>query len=156
LLPSRRKSSGIYDRSKGGATLLQNLRSGGNVSSKPEKEQRDLRPEQGRGNVAAESAQRGNVASKPAQREKKATGSTTGARAGQRCCRICATGVMLLPSPRSGKKSNRIYDRSKGRATLLQNLRNGGNVASNPEKEQRDLRPEQGQGNVAAESAQRG
>jgi hypothetical protein len=41
LLPSRRKSSGIYD-SKGGATLLQNLRSGGNVASKPEKEQRDL------------------------------------------------------------------------------------------------------------------
>jgi hypothetical protein len=39
--------------------LLKNLRSGGNVASKPEKEQRDLRPEQGRGNVAEESAQRG-------------------------------------------------------------------------------------------------
>jgi hypothetical protein len=93
LLPSRRKSSGIYDRSKGGATLLQNLRSGG------------------------------NVAFKTAQR---------------------------------GKKSSRIYDRNKGRATLLQNQRNGGNVASKPEKEQRGLRPEQGRGNVAAESAQRG
>jgi hypothetical protein len=64
---------------------------------------------------------------------------------------------MLLPSPRSGKKnSNRIYDRSKGGATLLQNLRNGGNVASKPEEEQQDLRPEQGRDNVAAESAQRG
>jgi hypothetical protein len=59
LLPSRRKSSGIYDRSKDRAKLLQNLRNGGNVASKPEKEQRDLRPEQGQGNVAAESAQRG-------------------------------------------------------------------------------------------------
>jgi hypothetical protein len=62
LLPSRRKSSGIYDRSKGEETLLQNLRSGGNVASKPaqrEKKQQDLRPEQGQDNVAAESAQRG-------------------------------------------------------------------------------------------------
>jgi hypothetical protein len=108
---AQRKSNRIYDRSKGGATLLQNLRSGGNVASKPEKEQQDLRPEQGRGNVAAESAQR---------------------------------------------KSSWIYDRSKGRATLLQNMRNGGKFASKPEKEQRDLRPEQGWGNVAAEYAQRG
>jgi hypothetical protein len=96
LLPSRRKSNRIYDRSKGGATLLQNLRNGGNVASKPEKEQRDLRPEQGRSNVAEESAQRGQ------------------------CCF------------QAGKKSSRIYDRSKGGATLLQNLRNGGNVASKP------------------------
>jgi hypothetical protein len=59
LLPSRRKSSGIYDRSKGGATLQQNMRNGGKFASKPEKEQQDLRPEQGRGNVAAESAHRG-------------------------------------------------------------------------------------------------
>jgi hypothetical protein len=107
LLPSRRKSSGIYDRSKGGATLLQNLRSGGNVASKPES------------SVIYGSG--GNVASKPAQ-----------------------------------QKSSRIYDRCKGGATLLQNLRSGGNVVSKPEKEQRVLRPEQGRGNVAAESAQRG
>jgi hypothetical protein len=59
LLLSRRKSSRIYDRSKGGATLLQNLHNGSNVASKPEKEQRDLLPEQWQGNVAAESAQRG-------------------------------------------------------------------------------------------------
>jgi hypothetical protein len=59
LLPSRRKSSGIYDRSNGRTTLLQNLRNGGNVASKLEKEQRDLRPEQWQDNVAAESAQRG-------------------------------------------------------------------------------------------------
>jgi hypothetical protein len=59
--PAQREknSNRIYDRSKGGATLLQNLRNGGNVASKPEKEQRDLRPKQGRSNVASESAQRG-------------------------------------------------------------------------------------------------
>jgi hypothetical protein len=40
---------------------------------------------------------------------------------------------MSLPSPRSGKKKiSRIYGRSKDRATLLQNLRSGGNVASKP------------------------
>jgi hypothetical protein len=59
LLPSRKKSIRIYDRSNGGVTLLQNLRSGGNVASKTEKKHQDLRTEQGRGNVAAESAQRG-------------------------------------------------------------------------------------------------
>jgi hypothetical protein len=145
LLPSRRKGSGIYDRSKGGATLLQNLRSGGNVASKPEKEQQDLRPEQGRGNVAAESAQR------------KSSGIYDRSKGGATLLQNLRNGGNVASKPaQRGKKSKRIYDRSKGRATLLQNLRSGGNVASKPEKEKQDLRTEQGRGNVAAESAQWG